>query len=129
LKQSMEIGEQKGVRLAHALNAVAAQASGDDTKIRDALRAYAASRAEDKPVNPEFRLVDGMAGQMVQGIADRYWTENTGVRAADDGMSNFWDDQATTGDDELFGDLANNGESPDTGGAEVPATVTEETQP
>ena len=44
-------------------------------------------------------------------------------------MSNFWDDQATTGDDELFGDSVNNGESPDTGGAEVPATVTEETQP
>ena len=129
LKQSMEIGEQKGVRLAHALNAVAAQASGDDTKIRDALRAYAASRTEDKPVNPEYHLIDGMAGQMVQGIADRYWTENTGVRAADDGMSVFWDDQTSTGDDELFGDLAKDGGAqPDTAGAEVPA-ATEETEP
>lgn len=105
LKQSMQIGEQKGVRLSHALYAVAAQASGDDAKIRDALRSYAASQAEDKPVNPEFRLIDSMAGQMVQGIADRYWTENTGVRAADDGMSVFWDDQGTTGDDDLFSDL------------------------
>ncbi|WP_445116711.1 hypothetical protein [Acinetobacter sp. WZC-1] len=102
LKQSMQIGEQKGVRLSHALYAVAAQASGDDTKIRDALRAYAASRAEEKPVNPEFRLIDSMAGQMVQGIADRYWTEHTGVRAADDGMSTFWDDQTSSADDELF---------------------------
>ena len=102
LKHSMEIGEQKGVRLAHALNAVAAQASGDDGKIREALRAYAASRAEDKPVNPEFRLFDSMAGQMIQSVADRYWTENTGVRAADDGMTVFWDDQGTAGDDELF---------------------------
>ena len=41
-------------------------------------------------LNPEFRLLDGMAGQMVQGIADRYWTEHTGVRAADDGMTTFW---------------------------------------
>lgn len=105
LKESMQIGEQKGVRLAHALYAVAAQASGDDAKIRDALRSYAASKAEDKPVNPEFRLIDSMAGQMVQGIADRYWTENTGVRSADDGMSQFWDDQGTTGDDSLFDDL------------------------
>ena len=102
LQQSMQIGEQKGVRLAHALNAIAAQTSGDDAKIRDALRKYAASREEDKPVNPEFRLVDAMAGQMIQGVADRYWTEHTGVRAADDGMSVFWDDQVSAGDDELF---------------------------
>lgn len=110
LKQSMEIGEQKGVRLSHALYAVAAQASGDDAKVRDALRAYDASRTEEKPVNPEFRLIDGMAGQMIQGIADRYWTENTGVRAADDGMRVFWDDKGATGDDELFDGLTNNAE-------------------
>ena len=102
LQQSMQIGEQKGVRLAHALNAVAAQAGGEDAKIRDALRKYAASREEDKPVNSEFRLVDAMAGQMIQGVADRYWTEHTGVRAADDGMSVFWDDQVSMGDDDLF---------------------------
>ena len=102
LKESMAIGEQKGVRLAHALYAVAAQASGDDAKIRDAFKSYAASRTEDKPVNPEFRLVDSMAGQMIQGIADRYWTENTGVRAADDGMSHFWDEQGTSENDDLF---------------------------
>lgn len=104
LQQSMKIGEQKGVRLAHALNAVAAQASGDDARIRESLRAYAASKGDDKPVNPEFRLIDSMAGQMVQGIADRYWTEHTGVRAADDGMTTFWDDQGHSGDDDLFED-------------------------
>lgn len=102
LKQSMKIGEEKGVRLAHALYAVAAQASGDDVKIRDAFRSYAASRAEDKPVNPDFKLIDSMAGQMIQGIADRYWTENTGVRAGDDGMSQFWDEKDTSASDDLF---------------------------
>ncbi|OTG84808.1 hypothetical protein [Acinetobacter sp. ANC 4648] len=114
LQQSMQIGEQKGVRLAHALNAVAAQASGDDAKVRDALRKYAASREEDKPVNPEFRLVDAMAGQMVQAVADRYWTEHTGVRAADDGMMTFWDDQVSAGDDELFEAPTTVAESSDT---------------
>lgn len=103
LQQSMQIGEAKGVRLSHALNAVAAQASGDDVKIRNALRAYAASRAEGKPVNPQYRLLDQMAGQMIQSIADRYWTEHTGVRAGEDGMSQFWDDKKTVGDDALFG--------------------------
>ena len=102
LKESMQIGEQKGVRLSHAMYAVAAQASGDDAKIRDALKAYALSRAEEVPVNPEFRLLDSMAGQLVQSIADRYWTENTGVRSADDGFSRFWDDQGSSEADDLF---------------------------
>lgn len=112
MKQSMQLGEQKGVRLSHALNAVAAQASGDDGKIRDALRAYAASTGEDKSVNPEFRLIDQMASQMVQNIADRYWTEHTGVRANEDGLSRFWDDQAPKGDDDWFEDAADTSVSP-----------------
>lgn len=125
LKESMAIGEQKGVRLSHALYAVAAQASGDDAKIRDALRSYAESRAEDKPVNAEFRLLDSMAGQMIQGIADRYWTENTGVRASDDGYSQFWDDKGTTGDDSLFEDLPA-GDAPAEGNAEPVAEPVKE---
>ncbi|MDV2469468.1 hypothetical protein QR674_10760 [Acinetobacter chinensis] len=103
LKQSMQIGEQKGVRLSHALYAVAAQASGDDAKVRDALKSYAASREEGKLVNPQFKLIDSMAAGMIQGIADRYWTENTGVRANDEGMSKFWDDKEDSSElDDLF---------------------------
>ena len=125
LKQSMQIGEQKGVRLAHALYAVAAQASGDDAKIRDALKSYTASVAEDKPVSPEFRLIDSMAAGMVRNIADRYWTENTGVRPADDSISEFWDEksEAASGLDDLFtGDDAT-GSAGDTA-TEPPATDT-----
>lgn len=92
MKESAAIGERSGVRLSHALYAVAAQASGDQTKLRDALRTYGRSIAEDKPVNPDFKLVDALARQMVRNIADRYWTENTGIRAADDGYLTFWDE-------------------------------------
>ena len=103
LKQSVQLGEQKGVRLSHALYAVAAQASGDDAKIRDALKAFATARSEEKPVNPQFRLVDSMAQNMVQGISDRYWTEHTGIRSSDDGMQRFWDDQDSSAElDDLF---------------------------
>lgn len=103
LKQSMQIGEQKGVRLPHALYAVAAQASGDDAKIRDALKQFAAARSDEKPVNPQFKLIDSMAASMVQGISDRYWTEHTGKRTADDGMRQFWDEQEDgSGLDDLF---------------------------
>ena len=106
LKQSMQIGEQKGVRLSYALYAVAAQASGDNDKIRDALKSYAASVGEGKPVNPNFRLLDAMAGVMVRGISDRYWTENTGVRTSDNGMTIFWDEQNEPSNalDDLFDD-------------------------
>ncbi len=102
LKESMVIGERTGVRLPQALYAVAAQASGDDAKIRDALRSYGNSLGDDKAINPNFRLLNTMAGMMVRAVADRYWTENTGVRMADDtGYTVFWDD---TPDDGL-GDL------------------------
>lgn len=101
LKQSMQLGERGGVRLSHALYAVAAQASGDNARIRDALRSYGQSLGEDKAVNPDYRLLNTMAGLMVRAIADRYWTENTGVRMADDsGYTTFWDE---TPDDGLGG--------------------------
>ena len=103
LKQSTQIGEQKGVRLSHALYAVAAQASGDDAKVRDALKTFAQARTEDKPVNPQFKLIDSMAAIMVSGISDRYWTEHTGVRSGDDGMQRFWDESDSSSElDELF---------------------------
>ena len=103
LKQSVALGEKKGVRLSHALYAVAAQASGDDAKIRDALKQFAAARSEEKPVNPQFKLLDSMAQNMVQGISDRYWTEHTGIRASEDGMQHFWDEKQNPAElDELF---------------------------
>ena len=103
LRDSMAIGERTGVRLPHALYAVAAQASGDPARIREALRAYGNSIGEGKAVNPDYRLVNTMAGMMVRSVADRYWTENTGVRMADGGYTTFWDE---TPDDGLgdFGD-------------------------
>ena len=101
LKQSMQIGENKGVRLSHALYAVAAQASGEDAKIRDALKAFSNARSDEKPVNPQFKLIDAMAGSMVQGISDRYWTEHTGVRTGD--QQRFWDEQDDSSElDDLF---------------------------
>lgn len=101
LNESMVIGERTGVRLPHALNAVTAQATGDQQKIREALRAYGDSIGEGKAVNPDFRLVNTMAGLMVRSIGDRYWTEHTGVRMGDGGYNTFWDE---TPDDGL-GDL------------------------
>ncbi|MBN4881777.1 hypothetical protein H3292_23375, partial [Providencia stuartii] len=71
--------------------------------LRDALKTFAQARSDEKPVNPQFKLIDSMASIMVGGIADRYWTEHTGVRTGDDGMQRFWDEADTASDlDDLF---------------------------
>lgn len=93
-KESTAIGEKSGVRLSHAIYAIAAQATGDKDKLRDALRTYGQSIEEEKPVSAEFKLVDALARQNVRNISDRYWTENTGMRTPDDGYVRFWDESA-----------------------------------
>ena len=91
MKDSTRVGERKGVRLAHAIYALSAQAKGDEALLRDALKTYGAS--SNMAVNPKFRLLDAMGGMMVQTISDRYWTEKTGTRTPEDGYTKFWDDK------------------------------------
>lgn len=95
MKDSSALGERAGVRLPQALYVIAAQATGDQAKLRDALRTYGRSIEEGKPVNQTYRLVDAIARQMIQNASDRYWTENTGMRTPDDGYNHFWDETAT----------------------------------
>ncbi len=92
MKDSTRLGERKGVRLAHAIYALAAQATGKDDLIRDALRTYGHSVDQNMPVNPKYKLFDAMGGHQVWGIADRYWTDKTGKRAPEDGLTKFWDE-------------------------------------
>jgi len=94
MKDSTRLGERKGVRLAHAVYALAAQATGKDDLIRDALRTYGNSIDQNMPVNPKYRLFDAMGGHLVMGIADRYWTDKTGKRCPEDGLTKFWDETA-----------------------------------
>jgi hypothetical protein len=92
MKDSTRLGERKGVRLAHAIYALAAQATGKDDLIRDALRTYGHSVDQNMPVNPKYKLFDAMGGHQVWGIADRYWTDKTGKSAPEDGLTKFWDE-------------------------------------
>ncbi len=91
MKDATRVGERKGVRLAHAIYALSAQAKGDEALLRDALKTYGAS--SNMAVNPKFRLLDAMGSAMVQSISDRYWTEKTGTRTPEDGYTKFWDDK------------------------------------
>ena len=72
MKDATRIGERTGVRLPHAIYALAAQATGKDELIRDALRTYGKSVEDNMPVNPKYRLFDPIEGELVYSISDRY---------------------------------------------------------
>lgn len=92
MKDQTKVGEAKGIRLAHAVYAMAAQANGKPELIRDSLQTYGKTINDNMAVNSKYRLFDVMASQMVRGIGDRYWMENTGTRMPDaSGYSQFWD--------------------------------------
>lgn len=116
MKESSAIGERGGVRLPQALYVIAAQATGDKDKLRDALRTYGHSIEEGKPVNENYRLVDAIARQMIQNASDRYWTENTGMRTPEDGYNRFWDESAVDDSglslDNLLDDSVDTGSAP-----------------
>jgi hypothetical protein len=99
IKQNMRVADRTGVRLPYALYAMAAQAKGDENLMRDAIRQFAATK--DSAVNPNYRLVDAMARQIVQNVSDRYWTEKTGSRTPLGALGKFWDDKAAQQDDDV----------------------------
>lgn len=127
MKDSSALGERAGVRLPQALYVIAAQATGDQAKLRDALRTYGRSIEEGKPVNQTYRLVDAIARQMIQNASDRYWTENTGMRTPEDGYNHFWDETATDDSglslDNLLDDSAPEGTTAPAADSTAPATA------
>ena len=61
------------------------------------IRAYAAT--QESAVNPDFRLIDKMAFQIIQNVSDRYWTEKTGSRTPPGSLGKFWDDKPAQQED------------------------------
>ncbi len=97
IKQNMRVADRTGVRLPYALYAMAAQAKGDEALMRDAIKAYAAT--QDAALNPDYRMVDALAGMIVYNVSDRYWTEKTGSRTPPGSLGRFWDDAPAQQDD------------------------------
>lgn len=91
LQKAADAGFRDGVRLGSAMYVLAAYSKGDDAHLRKAIRDFAAN---DKKINPEYRMMDVMAGSIISGISDRMWTEATGRRTPLGGLGTFWDDAA-----------------------------------
>jgi hypothetical protein len=89
LEKAAQIGFQQGVRLGSAMYAMAAYSKGDNERLRKSIRDFAAN---DSDIDQSYKLLDAMAVEIITGISDRLWTENTGKRTPIGGLGTFWDD-------------------------------------
>ena len=107
LKEASVMAENSGIRLAQAIEVITAAGSGDDERLRDAIRRHAES-VKNTPSSKEYRMLDIVATQQVMAVSDRLWTEATGSRTPIGGLGTFWDDAAPSADalniDDLLGD-------------------------
>lgn len=107
LKEASLMAGDAGVRLAQAVEVVIADGSGNEERLRDAIRRHAES-VKTKSPNKEYRMLDVVATQQVLAVSDRLWTEATGSRTPVGGLGTFWDDKSPEAEaldiDDLLGD-------------------------
>lgn len=89
LENATKTGFKKGVRLASAMYAMAAYSKGDDARLKSVIRDFVAN---GKNINPNYKLLDAIAGDMILGLSDRLWTQATGKRTPYGELGTFWDD-------------------------------------
>jgi hypothetical protein len=91
LADASVMAHESGVRLAQAIEVVIAEGSGNEERLRDAIRRHAQS-VKQTPSNVQYRMLDILATQQVLAGSDRLWTEATGSRTPIGGLGTFWDD-------------------------------------
>ncbi len=92
LAQVAKQGERSGVRLGHAIWALVAVGDGDVELTKNIIRDFANAGRTAK-LDPNFKMLDAMAAQMILAVSDRLWTEATGTRTPMGGLGTFWDDK------------------------------------
>lgn len=92
LAQVAKQGERSGVRLGHAIWGLVALGNGDKALAKNIIRDFANAGRTTK-TDPNFKMLDAMAVQMVLAMSDRLWTEATGTRTPMGGLGTFWDDK------------------------------------
>ncbi|MAK92170.1 MAG: hypothetical protein CMI08_01045 [Oceanospirillaceae bacterium] len=107
LADASRLANASGVRMAHAIEVVIADGSGNTAQLKDAIRRHADSLQSVSP-KAEYRMMDIMASRQILAVSDRLWTEATGSRTPLGGLGTFWDDApAATGGldiDDLLGE-------------------------
>lgn len=98
--KAMTLGEQKGVRLAHVMAALAAQSADDKDGLKNVIRRFASEK--DFHQNKDYRFLDEISGSIILSLSDKLWTQNTGTRTPVASLGKFWDDKAPTVDVDNF---------------------------
>jgi hypothetical protein len=101
--RSMLIGERSGVRLAHVMYAISAQAAGDEKRFRDATKRWAA--AQNFKPSKQYRLVEDISTLTMINLSDRYWSANIGTRTPIASIGTYWDESNSAAQDIDLGDL------------------------
>lgn len=102
---SMQLGEEAGIRLPHAMYALSAVGKDDQARVRDAIRRFANVKEDFKP-NPQYRLADSMAAMIITVLSDRLWTEGVGTRTPPGSLGKFWDEKSNKSESAVdIGDL------------------------
>ncbi len=102
-REASKIGEQKGVRLAHAIEAISAAGVGKTDVLRQVITDHA-NAIKDKPADAKWKLLDETATGYIWFMSDRLWTEAMGHRTPAGSLGTFWDAVQEKADDDLFGE-------------------------
>lgn len=86
------VASDAGIRLAHLVEVLMADGTGDVARVKDAIRRHAAS-LEETSADRDYKLLDAIATMQIQAISDRMWTDATGSRTPIGGLGTFWDDK------------------------------------
>jgi hypothetical protein len=92
LRQSARAGQEKGLRLAGALLALAAATAGRTDDLHAAIREHAAS-VRTRPALAAYRTLDRYATMLVEHESDKLWTQATGHRTPVGSFGTFPEDE------------------------------------
>lgn len=101
--RSIIIAERSGVRLAHVMYAISAQAAGNEERFRDATKRWA--KAESFKPSKQYRLIEDISTLTMTNLSDRYWAENVGTRTPIASIGSYWDESNASAQDLDLGDL------------------------
>ena len=106
LAESAAKGDAARIRLARAFQVQTLATLGDDTDLRAAIAAHAASL--QTPADPRFRMLDRYAHLLIRHESDKIWVAEAGHRTPGDHYGHFPSPPAATGAhddllDSLFG--------------------------
>jgi hypothetical protein len=111
LDAAVQRGEKQEVRLAGAIAVQAAINVGDEARLKDGIRRFGSTPAQDG-AGAKYRLLDATAVRQVLAASDRLWTQATGHRTPVGSLGQFWDSTSTSTEDDTDDLLDNLGETP-----------------